>query len=202
MLRIGIDLDGVIVNFMEGYTKAVAPDYKFDHSKVDRWKWGRVVFGKEKDSHFWTVTAKNPEFWLQLRPYSQHDCTLTNLLTQRHMVYFVTSKPKGVEKAAAEWLRTHVGKHHEGQLVVASDKGSIAKGLELDAMIDDKPENLVDVYTARPETKCILIDQPWNHAAENGAYSVRCYSIKDAYDYAEFGIWRNRSSQHSLNLTS
>jgi hypothetical protein len=47
-------------------------------------------------------------------------------------------------------------------VIVTANKGLICKGLNADMIIDDSPDNLLDVFGASINTKCVLFKRPYN----------------------------------------
>ena len=68
--------------------------------------------------------------------------------TRRWEVMFLTSRPRSngdiVQLQSQRWLRAH-GFEFPSLFVVSTSRGKIAAGLELDVVVDDRPENCLDI---------------------------------------------------------
>lgn len=80
-------------------------------------------------------------------------------------VYFITSRPGNFAKYLTEgWLMRHGFRYPT--VLICNSKGPVAAGLELDAFIDDKTENCLDVARARELCRVFLVDAPYNKTAQ------------------------------------
>jgi hypothetical protein len=64
------------------------------------------------------------------------------------------------KKETEKWL--HGRGLHNPTVIICKDKGTLCKGLGADIIIDDSPDNLLDVYGASIKTKCVMFKRPWN----------------------------------------
>jgi uncharacterized HAD superfamily protein len=163
--RIGVDLDGVLVDFNTEYAKRLGItlppggpqlwDYP-KHMGVDP-----VVYERE-----WDRLETDTLFWSELPAYANAAEAISWLWWLRnngHAIYFITSRPSGwsMKLAAEAWLRTHG--FNVPTVLFTRTKGPVAKGLELTHFIDDKPENVLEVAEAcGPTCEVALYDQPYN----------------------------------------
>jgi len=47
-------------------------------------------------------------------------------------------------------------------VIITDKKGLICKGLEADIIIEDSPDNLLDVFASSIKTKCVLFKRSYN----------------------------------------
>jgi 5'(3')-deoxyribonucleotidase len=171
MMRLGIDIDGVLASFESGFIpllKQVGCPAEFpiyDATFPPVWDWPEHYGATAAQvTAAWDALKANPFFWVRLaaRPKAAEDIALLNTLTQHgHEVYFITTRPGVHAKFQTEsWLRTR-GMIMPTVLIAesAASKGAIARGLRLDAMIDDRPANLIEMPLT---TMSFLLDAPYN----------------------------------------
>lgn len=152
-MKLGIDIDGVLADFVQGFTKKVATlGYKVDASS-----WGLGLTDSQQNEG-WKLIDQDPDFW--------YDLAVIEWPRWHHadVVYYITKRrvPPGrpVEHDAAAWLCKHID---ERPFVISTGrKGDVCNALEIDAFIDDKPENCQDVIDKSPRTQVFLRNQPWN----------------------------------------
>lgn len=181
MNRIGVDLDGCLVDFITSYKALIIKTTGIDLFPKDR-EWDSWNFEKEagynnKDhlNKVWDTINKSETFWQDLEAYTETDEILAQLYGRALAgddVYFITTRPstgKHTAKAQTEdWLR-HITWNTGMEafiptVIVTADKGPIAAALELTHFIDDKWENVRDVKDAALDCKIYLLDRPWNRA--------------------------------------
>ena len=154
-MRIGVDVDGVLANFGLGMVEALrvvgcttdipvdAPDFPAV------WDWF-PYYGIDK-THVeaaYELIRNDYTFWVRLAPLvnARDDLRLLyNVFNNGHEVYFLTTRFGNRAKFQTEsWLAMR-GILCPTVLIADSPtcKGELARGLKLDAMIDDRPDNLL-----------------------------------------------------------
>jgi hypothetical protein len=97
--------------------------------------------------------------------------------TRRWEVIFLTSRPSSagdiVQVQSQRWLRRH-GFEYPSIFVVSTSRGRIASALELDVVIDDRPENCLDVATDS-RARSILV---WRDTPETAPPGARRLGIE------------------------
>jgi hypothetical protein len=98
----------------------------------------------------WKYLSAIDNFWEGL---SEHEsgaiATLARLADERRWeVIFITSRPKSagrtVQRQSQRWIQ-HLGFPMPSVFVVHGSRGRVADALRLDVVVDDKPENCLDV---------------------------------------------------------
>jgi hypothetical protein len=167
-LRVGVDIDGVLANFVQAY-REVCQDITLRELPTEASDWGMTNWNLSKEDHSlaWRTLSGVNNFHTTVLPYDE--TSVVGEICQKCRVFFITTRTatKGlpVEVQTALWLSLYVGVAFPTVLVV-ENKGEIANALGLDAMIDDKPENLASVGEHSKKTQLYLRDQPWNQDAE------------------------------------
>lgn len=100
----------------------------------------------------WLCVQKTPNFWAELNEIEPGVVSKLAAVTaaQRWEVIFLTQRPPCAGDTAQiqtqRWLQAH-GFELPSVFVVSGSRGRIATALTLDAVVDDRPENCLDVAT-------------------------------------------------------
>ena len=104
--------------------------------------------------------------------------------TRRWEIIFLTSRPSSagdiVQVQSARWLRNH-GFELPSIFVVSTSRGRIASALELDVVVDDRPENCLDI-ALDSKARAILI---WRGEESGVSASARRLGIGGTASVAE-----------------
>lgn len=153
MLNIGVDIDGVLSDFLKSARLVLNQLFgKPDHKMIQTgWGFNTLGIDGEEEKAFWNHIDTIPNWWLTHEPMP--GTSLLKPLCDKHRVYFITNRKDGagmpVDKQSAEWLVRNF--HLYLPSVLLSDsKGPVAKGLKLNAFIDDRPKNVLEVATQGP----------------------------------------------------
>jgi uncharacterized HAD superfamily protein len=189
-LNIGIDLDGVLANFNDAYAdilRTINPAITIPKSSStwpQHWGWDKHAgYTSKQINEAWEV-VKSTTFWGTLHPLKGTLETLKELSVLRgigHGIYFITSRPGRMAKYYSEiWLGAHGMQNPT--VIISNEKGSVAKGLDLNIFIDDKPENIIDVVTAAPKCKCYIINKPYNQTFIDANLCERVNNVQEVLD--------------------
>ena len=158
-MRVGFDCDGVLYDFTDGFRRSI-PE-KFHHLKANRWNffhdWGIST------QEFLDYSKKGVEnkilFWTG-DPIENSVDVVNNIRLAGHEVIIITHRgifgegESLAREATEHWLSLHGIGYDD--LVLTEDKTSV----KTDIMIEDKPENYLDLEKAGIESW--IVDQPWN----------------------------------------
>jgi hypothetical protein len=160
-LRVGVDIDGVLADFRTAFRETA--------KHVSRRPWpdddaqtpaaGDLTAGELKRA--WNAIAKTPQWWLRLQAYerSEIERLFRESRERRWEVYFMTTRPPSAGETpqyqTQHWLEAN-GFHLPSVLTVPGSRGDLSKSLKLDALIDDRLLNLMDVIGAS-QTKAIYL---------------------------------------------
>lgn len=160
------DVDGVLALFTRAFAalctyhtgKAVSED-------ATKWNWvDDYGVTQEEQDGIWKWIADNPGWWTSLQPYTDTFDVIQRLNTvaEVHDLYYMTTRPLGARRATEAWLREHG--MTAGSVVVTGQKGKACQALGATAFLDDRPENVLDVYRSlSPTTSTVcLLARPWN----------------------------------------
>jgi uncharacterized HAD superfamily protein len=166
-LKLGVDMDEVIVDFISAFRQE-AEKVCFRSLNPDPGAWDFT------HGNWGLTTAQLAETWNRITTtghwfYLNCDAlpgVVKNLpwLIDNHEVYFITSRPETAGFTAQK--QTQMSLYDLGvqfpTVIVTYSKGLIVDALGLDAFVDDKPENLLDVAAHSPDTKLFVMDRSHN----------------------------------------
>lgn len=162
MLKLGLDIDGVLAKFYETY-------YEFFNMPkdtiLDPYKLGRAcddILIHEKD--FW---VNMPVYKRPVGIYPTVICTKRNL--------------------PVNWTKEFLKRNHLPQVPIiqiafSDNKAKYLKG-KVDVFVDDSPENLEDLL--KENIPCLLMDTPWNkhYNTPYRIYSLHKEEIERVYNH-------------------
>jgi len=173
VLRIGLDIDGVLSDFNAGYRDLFVETTQKDlfNGEVDPPCWNYHTGYGYTDKEMvavWAAIREDHGFWERLAPYPGATKFLTNLFWRRSTmdVYFVTTRVgREVKLQTERWLARH-GFPNPTVLIAKGDKGAIAAGLGLTHVLDDRPENLFTMPAG--VERCLMLRRynTWGVAGE------------------------------------
>ena len=170
-MKIGFDLDGVLVNFIEGFNKRIVKvtgEDRFSETwdtKRDPlcWDYPQMQFGytEAQIKRTWEDIHESRLFWRMLRPLPG----MTELLSCNlwdHELYFITHRSRGkhVKKQTEGWLLAH-DLWVTPTVIITPHKGSVCAALGLDCFIDDLPMNIENITHVSPGTRAYWLRRPW-----------------------------------------
>ncbi len=121
----------------------------------------------------WRAIEATPDFWTGLKPLEDGAVKRLYDLTGEHNweVFFVTQRPATaghtVQWQTHKWLVEH-GFLTPSVIPLSGGRGKAASALRLDYLIDDTPQNCVDVLSDS-STRAILLVDPDDPLAESSA---------------------------------
>ena len=169
-MRIGIDVDDVCANFQKRFIAHLHEMYgrpPLDTSPID-WDWSNCQVTKEETAAAWKKSEGITNFWFKIEPLPSFDYETIMLLREliyRHDVFFVTNRYEtpgpSPMKQTKHWFYVNA-QIHSPNVLISKDKGPMAAVLQLDAFIDDRPKNCLDVLAARSDARVYLCDSSHN----------------------------------------
>jgi uncharacterized HAD superfamily protein len=167
-MRIGIDIDGVLADFNESFIRRTVtvtnrdmfPPRPFD---IPIWDYPQHYGYTEAEvSAVWKTIVEDSMFWAYLTPYPTTKPFLQKLNPEKDDLYFITSRPGIIAKQQTEaWIR-YYGGPVSPTVLISSMKGECARALDLEAYIDDRDKNVLNVRAYSSTTRVYILDQPWN----------------------------------------
>ena len=188
MLRLGIDVDGVVADFRTAFRAlagrelgAAAPAREAD-------------LGKAHVDRLWRTVATIPNWWLELPAYEADQIArlYARARESRWEVFFMTSRPPSagdsVQLQTQVWLERH-GYFLPAVLTTpAGARGELARSLRLDLALDDRLINCVEVISASNAKALLMLrdaaDSNTRSVAESRGVGVVA-SLSEALDAVE-----------------
>ena len=196
-LRVAFDMDGTLADFRRAYTEIEerlfaapvaleqkpAPETREQEQNQE----GATSEGQppsppaskrrsvSADEHesVWRAIESTPDFWMTLKPLEAGAVSRLHELTLAHNweVFFITQRPRTagrtVQLQTQHWLIEH-GFPTPSVIPIAGGRGRAAAALRLDYLVDDTPQNCVDVL-ADSYARAILLVDPHDAIAESSA---------------------------------
>ena len=111
----------------------------------------------------WQTIEATPDFWTTLKPLEQGAVERLYELTGKHNweVFFVTQRPATAGRTV-QW-QTHVARRARFKtpsvIPLSGARGKLASALNLDYLVDDTPQNCVDVLSDSATRTILLINR-------------------------------------------
>ena len=167
-MRIGIDLDDVLVDFISEFTNIASALYGIDRNlKPVDWDWSNYGLSKEQNAEIWEEIKIAYNFWEYLRPAegaNPNSIQALKALPNVDLVFITaraTTLGDTVQYQSALWLDRKMGMQYP-TVIVDNNKGPIAAALKLDYFVDDRPKNCLEIMQAVPGCKVFLKDSSHN----------------------------------------
>ena len=202
-MKLGLDLDGVLANFNEGFRRrlisANGRDMNIQPNPTGPyWDWPQYYgYTNDEVKATWDSIRTDPDFWQYLEAMPGASAFLNWLwrivadtnwnngrFTEEHNVevYFLTSRNHGpmVKRQTELWLLRNGWEGPATVLITRGSKGPIAKSLGLTHVLDDRPENLLSVMEhTMGDCWPLLFHQEHNAEfdAEGGAVFTRVMTL-------------------------
>ena len=160
-LAIGIDIDGVIVDYASAMLPVVSDVCGRPVSVEDLWHWDlRKALDIDDDGHayIWKQTLET-DLLRHARPIVGAISGLLEL--SRHDVWLVTARPSHMLDLTESWLAEFGARYDHLVLGRYGDKVLVGDGF--DVFVEDYLEEARNIAEAGVPT--ILMDQPWNQEA-------------------------------------
>jgi hypothetical protein len=173
-MKFGIDLDGVLADWVTSFSALLAQKFGEKQLDLSTWDWPQASgYSTPQVEAAWTTVADSENFWKALPKYPTTEADLFWLHKRWVMgddIYFITSRPGHmVKQQSEEWLNAFNGYGAYAvpnpTVILTSQKGLVCKALGITHFVDDRIENVMDVFTQSPGTLAYLFDRPWNHSS-------------------------------------
>lgn len=124
----------------------------------------RVRKGKMHRDRVWQTVEATPNFWTTLKPIEPGVVKRLFDLSEVHgwEVFFITQRPETagatVQRQTHQWL-VEQGFKTPSVIPLSGGRGKAASALRLDFLVDDSPQNCVDVLSDSSTRAILLIDR-------------------------------------------
>ena len=169
MLRIGIDLDGVVADFRTAFVEAAAKLLGRESIRRPSSPMPELDAVSAADAKgVWDVITATPNWGLGLAPYEPAQIARLYQLGRRFRweISFLTSRTPtagdSVQFQSQTWLEAF-GFYMPAVVTVPGSRGEIANALRLDVVIDDQFLNCLEVVGASQTKAVLLLRVPDEH---------------------------------------
>jgi len=214
-LRIGFDMDGTLADLSTAYAQIEehlfgpelaehdrpAPEAREveqhdDESGAaaattrDNRRSGDRRRGPGHRDRVWRAIEETPDFWTTLKPLEQGAIARLYALTLElnWEVFFITQRPATagatVQLQTQRWLIEH-GFPTPSVIPLSGARGKCAAALHLDYLIDDMPQNCVDVLSESSTRSILLVDAD-DPIADTSARRLGIGTARNVYEVLDF----------------
>jgi uncharacterized protein len=188
-MRLGFDLDEVVVNTSEKIVDFIQTEYGIEWSRECfnelRFEGCTFIHNNEelnkKIQQRLVGVANDPDLQSEAEPIEGARDVLQKLAHSGHKIFFVTSRPKRNQPSTFKWLRKHDIPFDKLVTLGTKPKGPYAKKFNLDMFVDDQVKNLESLlrHKKRWRKGLLLYDCPWNLNGVDGTKFIRVYNWLD-----------------------
>ena len=169
-MRIGIDVDGVLADFVNGFCDLAERKLgKVVGRTPDRWEWADDYLTQEEQAELWKHIKANPYWWGTLKPIDTTGGSrriLDRWANLRYDIYAITTRVgDGALYSTMDWL---IEEFFPIPVIItrnAIDKAKVAEALRLTHFVDDNADNCRAVMERWPEAKTCLFAASHNLSA-------------------------------------
>jgi 5'(3')-deoxyribonucleotidase len=174
-MRLGIDLDGVVANFIKGWMLRYNTEFgtSLNEDQVDHWDAAGYLTHFHDLSDFWNwagASGHGPTVFRYLEPYPGAIEALCDLATC-HDIVILSMKGDWAAADTFKWIGEHRIPTREVHLL--RDKWKV----DCDVYLDDSPFAIPELVDHKPESIVCRYVRPWNEPVPGA---------EDVYNWDEF----------------
>lgn len=183
--RIGIDVDGVLCDFVNGFCDLAKRKLDKDVCRTpNRWEWADDHLTQEEQAELWKHIKATPSWWGRLDALDKTNRTrkcLQSWYDSQYDLYAITTRPgAGVQAVTAAWLQVEFNLPISVIITRnALDKARVACALNLTHFIDDNADNCRAVLRELPECKTRLFNANHNQDPDHDLNDHRIPFLED-----------------------
>src|SRR6187200_2284611 len=169
MLRLGIDVDGVVADFQSAFRALAERELGLPAGG------GEAELSKPDVDRLWRVVAETTNWWLDVPAYEpdQIERLYAQVRRARWEVFFMTSRPPSagdsVQLQTQVWLERHGFFLPSVLTAPAGARGELARALRLDLALDDRIVNCLEITSASNSKAVMVLRDPAETNARESA---------------------------------
>ena len=160
MLRLGIDLDGVVADFNTGWMTRYNAEYGTNLMPDQVTDWGAMIplthFASTDEFWRWARNGDGPGLFRYL-PVLPGASSALRRLSKHHQIVIITTKPRWANAETFSWIGDNAIPTREVHII--GRKWLV----DCDIYLDDGPHNLEGLIGHHPNRVVCRFIQPWNH---------------------------------------
>jgi 5'(3')-deoxyribonucleotidase len=185
-MRLGIDLDGVVADFTNGWMRLYNAEFgtELTPDLVETWSGALELthFTSKRDFWDWAHRDRAVSLFRGLDTYPEAVSTLRRL-SGEHQIVIITAKPGWAVHDTYAWIAEHRLPTREVHII--AQKWIVS----CDVYLDDSPQQLRDLSHSRPEAVVCRFVRPWNRPLDR---------VVDVAGWAEFAELVRELSHRSV----
>jgi hypothetical protein len=148
MLRLGIDVDGVLADFRSAFRALAERELGIAPGSAES------DLTKAEIERLWRAVAGEPNWWLDVPAYEPDQIVrlYSRMRESRWEVFFMTSRPPSagdsVQLQTQVWLERHGFFLPSVLTAAAGARGELSRSLRLDIALDDRMVNCLEIVSA------------------------------------------------------
>jgi 5'(3')-deoxyribonucleotidase len=174
-MRLGIDLDGVVANFTQGWMSLYNRQFGTELAVADSKRWNDLVdlthFNDVDEFWKWSSDLDGRSVFWHLEPFPGAVEAVRSLVDAGHSIIVITTKPAFAVADTYEWIESH--RIPAAEIHILEEKWLV----ECDVYLDDGPHVLPGLVEHRPESTVCRFVRPWNSPVAGAV---------DVSDFVEF----------------
>ncbi|WP_332628500.1 5' nucleotidase, NT5C type [Halalkalibacter flavus] len=171
MLRVGIDLDGVVVDtygcvmehYNDLYEKVDAPTVFPAHTNVAKYLVEHFGLTKEEAAERW---GGDMNMVFSVSNEVTESIKYLNEIAKFAEIYYVSARPanEGVKQVTSDWLKANNAPYSENLVINQAKKDQVVKELEIDFFIEDAPHHILNLN--QHDIDVLILNTGYNHLPE------------------------------------
>ena len=183
-MKIGIDIDDVLVNFMENFLKHSNLKNKtfFNVSDVKNYHlWETGIHDSKEESVKAVAEFLNSKSFDELN-LIEGVKEILEKISEIYDIYFITSRPEDIKDKTENFLRKNFPKNnfkviYSGEIHGGKSKAEICSDFGIPFMVEDNAVYALDC--ARKGVKVFLLEKPWNKNHEEHPNIIKINHLKE-----------------------
>lgn len=175
-MKIGIDIDGVITDFVTTFIEVVKEKYnlRFGEEDIREHELYKVLGIRKQEA----LELINKTLLHDLQP-QRGAVEAIHQLSKSHEIFLITARPPNTGDVTKKWLENHNVKYNKLIYLNEGSKDTVEE--DLDVVIDD---NLVDIMRWEGKVSLVIVfNHPWNKSLNIKNSFIRAYNWADILDY-------------------